>query len=206
MSPANWEIEGRLWAIHKLIAGIDEAGRGPLAGPVVAAAVVFPKGCDISWLEDSKKLTAARREELFLHIGQQALAYSWATVTTDIIDHLGILQATFEAMRQALKQLSIQPDFVLIDGPLLPPQLSKPAEAVVRGDSKSASIAAASIIAKVTRDRMMLELHKQFPHYGFDQHKGYATEAHLKAIAQHGPCPAHRRSFEPVRQAKLLFE
>ena len=206
MSPASWEIESRLWTAHKLIAGIDEAGRGPLAGPVVAAAVVFPTGSDFSWLEDSKKLTAPCREELFLLIGQQALAYSWAAVTTDIIDHIGILKATFEAMRQALKQLSIQPDFVLIDGPHLPPQLSKPAEAVVRGDSKSASIAAASIIAKVTRDRMMLELHKQFPHYGFDQHKGYATEAHLKAIAEHGPCPAHRRSFEPVRQAKLLFE
>jgi len=206
MTPADWEIEAPLWESGLLVAGIDEAGRGPLAGPVVAAAVVFPAGCEIPFFDDSKRLSPARREELFLLIQQHALAAAWAVVEAEVIDSRGVLPATFQAMCGALESLSCRPQFALIDGPLLPPQISLPARPVIKGDMKCASIAAASILAKVVRDRLMLELHEKFPHYGFAQNKGYSTEFHLRALARHGPCPAHRRSFAPVRNLSLPFE
>jgi len=205
MSPAGWELEGLLWESGLLVAGVDEAGRGPLAGPVVAAAVIFPPGCTISCLEDSKCLTATRRQELALLIEEHALAAAWAAIDVEVIDTQGLLGATFQAMVKALRALSSRADFVLVDGPRLPPSLTVPARAVVRGDGRCASIAAASILAKVARDRLMLEIHAQFPHYGFAQHKGYATKAHLAALAKYGPCPAHRRSFRPVRELRLGF-
>ncbi len=211
MTPADWQFEERLWAGGRIVAGVDEAGRGPLAGPVVAAAVIFPCGCKIPVLDDSKRLRAARREELFLLIQQEARTVSWAALGPEEIDSRGILQATFAAMTQALQGLAarpfsgraVQPSFALIDGPHLPPLLRLPAEAVIGGDGRCGSIAAASIIAKVIRDGMMRELHKEFPHYGFDRHKGYATPDHLAALAKHGPCLAHRRSFTPVRDLPL---
>jgi ribonuclease HII len=205
MSPAGWEMEAPLWERGLLAAGVDEAGRGPLAGPVVAAAVIFPPGCKIPWLEDSKRLSAARREELAPLIKKEALAVGWGVVEVKTIDGEGILPATFKAMADALERLSPRPDFALIDGPRLPANISIPAEAVVRGDSRCASIAAASILAKVLRDRLMAELHDKFPHYGFAQNKGYCTQFHLRALARHGPCPVHRRSFAPVRNLPLSF-
>jgi len=206
MSPAGWELEGPLWESGCLVAGVDEAGRGPLAGPVVAAAVIFPPGCSISCLEDSKCLTAARREELSWLIRREALATAWAIVEAEVIDTQGLLPATFQAMARALAALCVSPDFALVDGPHLPPALPQPARAVVRGDGKCASIAAASILAKVARDRLMLEIHARFPQYGFDRHKGYATRAHLAALARYGPCPVHRHSFRPLRDLVLPLE
>lgn len=205
MSPTDWDIEKTLWAEGRLVAGVDEAGRGPLAGPVVAAAVVFPLGCELSGLDDSKKLTAKRREEFLVAIQKRALSVCWAITHKDVIDRCGIARATYDSMVQALTGLSCRPDFVLIDGPRLPSGLTIPARGIVDGDAKSCSIAAASIIAKVVRDRLMLRIHERYPQYGFDHHKGYATEAHLAALAQHGPCPCHRRSFAPVREIKLDF-
>jgi len=206
MSPADWELEAALWSQGYLIAGLDEAGRGPLAGPVVAAAVIFPEGCEISGLDDSKKLSPKRREELFEQIQDCALATAWAASSNELIDQRGIIPATYGAMLQAIDQLNQQPNYVLVDGPRLPRQLSLPAQAVVRGDQKSCSIAAASIIAKVVRDRIMLEMHEQYPDYGFARHKGYGTKVHLQALVKHGPCPCHRRSFAPLRETRLQFE
>jgi ribonuclease HII len=205
MVPADWEIETQLWQAGLLVAGVDEAGRGPLAGPVVAAAVIFPSGCALAGLDDSKKLTATRRNALFPIIQQHARAFCWAVVEVDYIDRHGILRATFEAMRQAVAGLACQPDHLLVDGRQVPPAITIPAQAVVRGDGKSSSIAAASIVAKVVRDGLMCQLHEQFPQYGFNRHKGYAAPAHLEALAQHGPCPCHRRSFAPIRETKLEF-
>jgi ribonuclease HII len=206
MSPAGWEIEVQYWEMGRLVAGVDEAGRGPLAGPVVAAAVILPFGCTIPGIDDSKKLSPARREELFSLIEQQALSLAWAVVDTEFIDRRGILPATFFAMTQALEKLVFKPSLALIDGNLLPPQLSVPAQAIIGGDGECGSIAAASIVAKVTRDRLMCEWHQQFPHYGFNHNKGYGTDFHLQALSQHGPCPLHRRSFSPVRDLRLPFE
>jgi ribonuclease HII len=205
MSPAGWEMEVQYWEMGQLVAGVDEAGRGPLAGPVVAAAVIFPFGCALAGIDDSKKLSPARREEYFSQIEKEALAYSCAVVDTEFIDRRGILPATFLAMTQALEKLVLKPALALIDGNLLPPQLPVPARAIIGGDGECGSIAAASIVAKVTRDRLMGEWHKQFPHYGFDHNKGYGTDFHLQALAQHGPCPLHRRSFSPVRDLQLPF-
>lgn len=205
MCPAGWDIECALWDSGLLVAGVDEAGRGPLAGPVVAAAVVFPRGCDLPGLDDSKQLSAKRREELAVLIKQHALATACAAVGPEEIDRRGLLPATFQAMIEALTALTATPDYALVDGPLLPPQLSLPAQPVVHGDGRCASIAAASILAKVARDEMMCEFHRQFPHYGFDRHKGYCTDFHLQALAQFGPCPIHRRSFAPVRSLSLPF-
>ena len=190
-----WENERRCKEQgYQLICGIDEAGRGPLAGPVCAAAVILPENIEISGLNDSKKLSDKRRRELFPIIKELAVAYAIVLVDEKQIDEINILQATFRAMEQAVAQLSKQPDYVLVDGNKLP-VLTIPGEAVVQGDSRSASIAAASILAKVTRDNFMLEMAQKYPEYGFDVHKGYGTKAHYEALRLHGTCPIHRNSF-----------
>jgi ribonuclease HII len=184
----------------RLIAGVDEAGRGPLAGPVAVAAVVFdPDLPRINGLDDSKALTAIRREQLFDRIIERALAYSIIMVDVAEIDSLNIFQATMQGMRLAVEGVAHVAQFARIDGNKIPKGLPCPAEALVGGDAIDRSIMAASILAKVSRDRYMLELHQQFPEYGFEQHKGYGTPAHMAALRAHGPCPQHRRSFAPVR-------
>ena len=188
------------WDSPGLVAGVDEAGRGPLAGPVVAAAVILDDQNPIHGLADSKKLTAARRERLFDEIRARALCCAIAQASVEEIDQLNILQATMLAMRRAVEGLRLKPTKVLVDGNRLP-SLDVLAEAIVKGDSKVAAISAASILAKVHRDRLCLEWHAQYPVYGFDSHKGYGTAAHIDALRQHGPCPWHRRSFAPVSGA-----
>lgn len=182
-----------------LVAGVDEAGRGPLAGPVTVAAVILDPMHPIAGLNDSKKLSEAKREALYPQIVEHALAWHVEFVEADEIDRLNILQATLAGMRRAV--LALQPAALLarIDGNKIPLGMPCPAEALVGGDAIEPAIMAASIVAKVTRDRHMRELHAQWPHYGFDRHMGYPTPAHLAALAEHGPCPQHRRSFAPVR-------
>ena len=182
-----------------LIAGVDEAGRGPLAGPVVAAAVILDPGRRIIGLRDSKVLTALRRDTLHDRIREHALCCGVGIATVEEIDRLNILQATMLAMQRAVHALRLTPHKVMVDGNRLP-VLPMLAEAIVDGDAKVRAISAASIIAKVTRDRMCAELHERHPHYGFDVHKGYPTPTHLEALRAHGPCEAHRRSFGPVRR------
>jgi ribonuclease HII len=189
-----------VWDVPGLVAGVDEAGRGPLAGPVVAAAVILDDHKPIKGLADSKKLTALRREKLFDEIRAKALCCSVALATVEEIDRLNILQATMLAMQRAVKGLRLKPAKVPVDGNRLP-VLDVVAEAIVSGDALVPAISAASILAKVTRDRMLDELHDQHPLYGFDRHKGYGTAQHLAALREHGPLPAHRRSFAPVAQA-----
>ena len=181
-----------------LVAGVDEAGRGPLAGPVVAAAVILDELQPIRGLNDSKKLGAKTRERLFDEIRAKALCCSIAQASVEEIDRLNILQATLLAMRRAVEGLRLKPAKVLVDGNRLP-VLHVPAEAIVQGDAKVKAISAASILAKVQRDRLCLALHEAHPQYGFDAHKGYPTAAHLAALQAHGACPEHRRSFGPVR-------
>jgi ribonuclease HII len=184
------------------IAGIDEAGRGPLAGPVVVAAVVFPPGrTPVNGLADSKQLTPDRREELFPRILERALAWHVVSVEVGDIDRLNIYHATMLGMRLALEAVAHAADCARIDGNAVPRGLCRPAQAIVGGDASERCIMAASILAKVTRDRQMRALHAQWPQYGFDEHKGYSTPAHLAALRAHGPCPQHRRSFAPVRVA-----
>ena len=190
-----WQIEDEL----KLrgigaICGVDEAGRGPLAGPVCAAAVILPEHLQIPGLNDSKKLSDKKRRDLFPIIKEQAIAYGIAFATVEEIDEINILQATFLAMERAVAQLNGQADFALIDGNR-EPKLDIESMAVVKGDSRSASVAAASILAKVTRDDYMEELASQYPQYGFEVHKGYGTKRHYLALEEFGMCPAHRRSF-----------
>lgn len=186
-----------------LACGVDEAGRGPLAGPVVAAAVILDPLNPISGLNDSKKLSAKRRDALAVEIRAKALAWSVAEASVEEIDRINILQASLLAMRRAVEGLKIQPETALIDGNRCP-QLACPAEAVVGGDGKVASIAAASILAKTVRDAGMLVLHAEYPMYGFDRHMGYPTALHLRALREHGPSPVHRRSYAPVAQLSLL--
>lgn len=187
------------------IAGIDEAGRGPLAGPLVVAAVVLPPGrTPINGLDDSKALSAARREALAPRIRDRALAWSVVVVDVDDIDRLNIYQATLAGMQRALCEVAHACDAARIDGNRLPADLPCPAEAWVGGDARCRSIMAASILAKTHRDALMLALHAQYPQYGFDAHKGYGSPHHLAALQAHGPCPAHRRSFAPVRQSDLF--
>jgi len=178
----------------KIICGIDEAGRGPLAGPVCAAAVILPLDLEIEGLNDSKKLTEKRREALYDIIIEKAIAYGVAFASEEEIDEINILQATFLAMQRAVEQLAVKPDMVLVDGNR-EPELEFPVKTIVKGDSLSANIAAASILAKVTRDRLMVELDAQYPQYGFAVHKGYGTKAHYAALTEHGMCPSHRRTF-----------
>lgn len=180
-----------------LIAGVDEAGRGPLAGPVVAAAVILDPARPIAGLADSKALTAARREVLFAQIQARALCFCIAQASREEIDAINILQATLLAMQRAVQGLATTPARVLVDGNRLP-VLAIPSEAIVKGDAKVAAISAASILAKVTRDRWCAQLHSRFPQYGFERHKGYGTAEHLAALAEHGACAEHRRSFAPV--------
>lgn len=180
-----------------LIAGVDEAGRGPLAGPVVAAAVILDPRRPIQGLNDSKKLTEKQRERLFHEIRQHALAWSVARARVTEIDAINILQATFLAMRRSVERLSIKPIQVLVDGNLCPP-FPCTAKAIIKGDESEPAISAASIVAKVLRDRLMVMLDKKYPDYGFAQHKGYGTAMHIKALRQHGVSRVHRRSFAPV--------
>ncbi|TDK26094.1 ribonuclease HII [Luteimonas aestuarii] len=186
------------------IAGVDEAGRGPLAGPVVVAAVILDPARPIEGLNDSKKLTEKRREALFPLIVERALAHRIEFVERDEIDALNILQATLTGMHRALCALSPTATFARIDGNRLPKHLPCPAEALVGGDAIDPAIMAASILAKVARDRAMVALHAEFPVYGFDRHKGYPSATHLAALRTHGPCPHHRRGFAPVRQLLLV--
>lgn len=176
------------------VCGIDEAGRGPLAGPVCAAAVILPVDCEIPGLNDSKKLTEKKRELLFSLITEKALAYGIGWADEREIDAYNILQATFLAMGRAADALQIRPDWAMVDGNRMPP-LSVPGETIVKGDAKSASIAAASVLAKVSRDRLLRQLDEKYPQYGFAKHKGYGTKAHYEAIKQYGVLPVHRRSF-----------
>ncbi len=177
------------------ICGVDEAGRGPLAGPVCAAAVILPEGAVIEGLDDSKKLTEKKREKLYDIIKETAVAYSVAYGTLEEIETVNILEATYLAMNRAIEGLNVKPDFALIDGNRVPRGIKIPCETVVKGDSKSMSIAAASVLAKVTRDRLMLEYDKKYPEYNFKKHKGYGTKEHTELIKQYGPCEIHRLSF-----------
>lgn len=177
-----------------LICGIDEAGRGPLAGPVAAGAAILPKDCTILYLNDSKKLSEKRREELFLEIKEKAVAWNVGTASPARIDEINILQATYEAMREAVAGLLAVPDILLNDAVTIP-GISIRQVPIIKGDAKSVSIAAASVLAKVTRDHMMAEYDQMFPEYGFAKHKGYGTPAHIAAIKELGPTPIHRRSF-----------
>lgn len=176
------------------ICGIDEAGRGPLAGPVVAGAVILPKGLKIPYLNDSKQLSEKKREELYDVIMEQAVSVGVGIVSPERIDEINILQATYEAMREAVGTLSYRPDVLLNDAVIIP-ELTIPQEKIIKGDAKSLSIAAASVIAKVTRDRMMKAYHELFPEYGFEKHKGYGSKEHIEMIQKIGPCAIHRRSF-----------
>jgi ribonuclease HII len=206
--PCGLRFEKHLWSTGvPLIAGIDEAGRGPLAGPVVAAAAVLPAEFRLRGLNDSKQLTEIVREQLFqaLTIPGKLVCYGIGIAEPGEIDRLNILRATFLAMERAIAALSVPPDHLLIDG-LPVPVFKQPQTAIVGGDGKSMSIAAASVIAKVTRDRMMRNWHSEYPQYDFDQNKGYGTPAHLASLQIHGPCAIHRRSFAPVSQTYFIFQ
>jgi len=194
----SYEDEARSQG-YQLIAGVDEAGRGPLAGPVVAAACIIPQGILIPGVNDSKQLNAGERAELFqLIISDDRIVYGVGIVDPQTIDKVNIYQATSLAMLEAISKLPISPHFLLVDGMKLP-HPSIPAQKIIDGDAKSQSIAAASIIAKETRDQLMVQYHERWPEYGFNQHKGYGTEKHLKALQAYGICPLHRLSFEPVK-------
>ena len=192
------------WDTRGLMAGVDEAGRGPLAGPVVAAAVILDARNPIKGLADSKTLTALRREKLFDEIRAKALCCSIAEASVEEIDHLNILRATLLAMRRAVEGLRLAPRLVLVDGNRIP-VLEMLAEAVVKGDALVPAISAASILAKVHRDRWCAELHLQYPQYGFAGHKGYGTLAHMAALREHGACPQHRLTFRPVSELGVKF-
>ncbi len=181
------------------IAGLDEAGRGPLAGPVVAAAVVLPDGLLIPGVNDSKQVAGPERERLYAQIVRQALGYGIGIADVQTIDEVNIYQATIIAMERALRAIAPPPDYLLIDALTLP-RVPLPQKPLIKGDCRSHSIAAASILAKVTRDRLMSELHEKFPQYNFHKHKGYGTKEHLSLIRKHGPCDAHRKTFNPVAQ------
>lgn len=191
-----WTLENELRTPDtEPLCGVDEAGRGPLAGPVCAAAVILPPDLELEGLNDSKKLSEKRREALYPLICEQALAYGIAFASEQEIDELNILQATFLAMRRAVGQLGQKPDLALVDGNREPDFGDIPVRTIIKGDSRSANIAAASILAKVTRDRFMLEQDAVYPQYGFAVHKGYGTQKHYAALREFGPCPIHRRSF-----------
>lgn len=196
MSEVNmWEIEDSCYADGaNVICGVDEAGRGPLAGPVCASAVILPARLDIPGLTDSKKLTDKKRRELFPVIQEQAIAWGIGMASCEEIDEINILQATFLAMQRALEQLNVRPDLVLIDGNRAK-DFGLPVKTVIKGDSLSMNIAAASVLAKVTRDDWMIRMAQTYPQYAFDIHKGYGTKAHYAALTEFGPCPIHRKTF-----------
>jgi ribonuclease HII len=196
--PLSFEQSARASG-YTLIAGLDEAGRGPLAGPVVAAAVILPQGLLIPGLTDSKQVPEAERERLFDVIRQQAVCFGIGIADERTIDDVNILQATIIAMEKALAALSPQPDYLLLDAITLP-RVRLPQKPIIQGDCRSHSISAASILAKVTRDRLMVELHVKYPQYNFHKHKGYGTREHMELLREHGPCAAHRRSFGPVAE------
>ena len=179
---------------YTAVCGVDEAGRGPLARPVCAAAVILPAGLVIEGVNDSKKLSEKKREELFPVICEKALAYGIGWADEREIDEINILQATYRAMKRAVESLPLTADYALIDGNRMPP-LAIPGTTIVKGDALSMSIAAASILAKVSRDRVMVQFSREYPQYGFEQHKGYGTAAHVQALREYGPCPLHRQSF-----------
>jgi len=190
---------------YRLIGGVDEAGRGPLAGPVVAACVVIGPDFkiepgDLELVADSKKLTAKRREKLFKVIKEKALAVEIGVVSPQTIDKINILQASFLAMRRAIRGVKVNPEYILLDGAFKIPKMDKPQTAIIKGDGTVFCVAAASIIAKVSRDYLMAELDKKYPEYEFARHKGYGTKLHIEKIAAHGPCPIHRFSFAPIRK------
>jgi len=199
----NTIFQDELPVIEGLLAGVDEAGRGPLVGNVVAAAVILDKNRPVDGLADSKKLSAKRREQLAEQIRERAIAWSVISIDAAEIDRINILQATLLAMKQSVEQLAIVPGHVFIDGNRCP-DIDVPATAVVKGDARSLNIAAASILAKVTRDRLMVALDARYPGYGFAGHKGYPTKAHFEALAEHGPCPEHRTSYKPVRECLAM--
>lgn len=190
----DMKVYERKYAQYARICGIDEAGRGPLAGPVVAGAVILPRDCEILYLNDSKKLTAARREELYDEIMEKAVSVGVGMASPARIDEINILQATYEAMRQAVDSLSTEPELLLNDAVTIP-DMTLPQVPIIKGDAKSVSIAAASIIAKVTRDRLMIQYDEILPGYGFAQNKGYGSKEHIEALKSLGPTPIHRRSF-----------
>jgi ribonuclease HII len=194
------KFQDELPVVEGLLAGVDEAGRGPLVGNVVAAAVILDNNNPVTGLADSKKLSAARREKLAAQICECAIAWSVISIDAREIDRINILQATLLAMKQAVEQLAIAPQHVFIDGNRCP-DIQVPATAVIKGDTRVAEISAASILAKVERDAQMRVLHASYPQYGFDKHKGYPTAAHMEALAEYGPCPEHRQSYRPVREA-----
>lgn len=184
----------REYAAYQSVCGIDEAGRGPLAGPVVAGAVILPKNCDILYINDSKKLSEKKREELYDVIMEKAVAVGIGYSTPERIDEINILQATYEAMREAVAGLSVQPDLLLNDAVTIP-QMPMKQVPIIKGDAKSISIGAASIMAKVTRDRLMVQYDSIFPEYGFASNKGYGAQTHIEALKKYGPCPIHRKTF-----------
>lgn len=200
----RWDWERRRWeAGRSRVAGVDEAGRGPWAGPVFAAAVILPPGCRLPGLDDSKRLRPKEREALYGEVVRKALAWAVAFETPQVIDRINILQASLRAMASAVRRLNPQPDCLLVDGAQVIPscaRLSVEQVPLVRGDGRSVSIAAASILAKVSRDRAMAEYDRLYPGYGFARHKGYGTRAHLEALRRLGPSPIHRVSFRPVRE------
>lgn len=197
MSPPDLVIENSIWAKGKMPAGVDEAGRGPLAGPVVAACVILPKDCIISGLNDSKKLSHQQRCRTLLEIRKHAVAFAFGIVEPGEIDRINILKAALLAMEISVTNLHNKPDYLLIDGNQRT-SLPMPQETVIKGDSRCGSIAAASVLAKVIRDYIMEKYHAMYPAYNFLKHKGYPTKEHLEAIREHGPCPIHRRSFRGV--------
>jgi ribonuclease HII len=197
LSPPNLEFEKEIWAKGRIPAGVDEAGRGPLAGPVVAAAVVLPDDCKIEGLDDSKKLSHSKRKKILEEIKSIAISYAVGIVEPDEIDRINILRAALLAMEISVKQLTTKPDYLLIDGNQKTSLLLMQ-ETIVKGDSKSCSIAAASILAKVTRDSIMEEYHSIYPEYNFKGHKGYPTKEHYQALRKYGPCPIHRKTFRGV--------
>ncbi len=188
------EYENKYWDQYEYIGGIDEVGRGPLAGPVVTACVILPKDCDILYINDSKKLSATKREELYEEIMEKAISVSIGAASEARIDEINILQATYEAMRQAIDESKVEPQLLLNDAVTIP-QVKIPQVPIIKGDAKSISIGAASIIAKVTRDRMMVEYENIYPEYHFASNKGYGSAEHIEALKKYGPCPIHRRSF-----------
>lgn len=201
----NLDVENQYFSLgYNLIGGVDEAGRGPLAGPVVAACVIIDRDFkidddDLKLVADSKKLSAAKREKLFKVIKDKARAVEIGVVDNLMIDKINILQASFLAMRKAIKKIKLEPDYILLDGGFKIPKLDKPQTAIIKGDATVFCIAAASIIAKVSRDYLMSEFDKLYPAYDFKKHKGYGTKLHLEKIATHGPCPIHRFSFAPLK-------
>lgn len=206
----DFKFEKKLWRKgFNRIAGVDEAGRGPLAGPVVAAAVIFPQKIAIKGLNDSKKLSAKNREKLFREITKKAIAYAVSIISHKLIDRINIGRAGLLAMKGAVEKLSYVPDFLLIDGKNFRVDLPIEQQSITHGDARCASVAAASILAKVIRDHIMLKYHQRYPIYRFDLHKGYGTREHFRRLEENGPCPIHRKTFSPVKnfwKFKLIFK